>query len=201
MKVITALCLALVLGGCNRVHSDHPLFFPSDAPDAPRLKEGLWVIEDAACHVDASQPVNYWPDCGSWMVVRKREIIAYDRKQDGEGTWTRVPYVLEGGDPFILQAAMTEDGKTDYEFFGVAVQRERPVTFLVAWPVLCGPPPPEPARGEKASNVTLAPLPGMTVVENNCTTTSADAVRGAVRPSQDWSKDITSARWVRDTYP
>ena len=141
------------------------------------------------------------PDCGSWMVVRKREIIAYDRKQDGEGTWTRVPYVLEGGDPFILQAAMTEDGKTDYEFFGVAVQRERPISVLVAWPVLCGPPPPEPARGEKASNVTLAPLPGMTVVENNCTTTSADAVRGAVRPSQDWSKDITSARWVRDTYP
>ena len=31
MRVVLGLCLVLLLGGCNRVHSDHPLFFASDA--------------------------------------------------------------------------------------------------------------------------------------------------------------------------
>ena len=37
MRVLLGLCLVLLLGGCNRVHSDHPLFFASDAAGAPKL--------------------------------------------------------------------------------------------------------------------------------------------------------------------
>ena len=46
---LVAAGLALLLGACNLVHSDHPLFFAE--ADAPRLREGVWVLEtgDDAC--------------------------------------------------------------------------------------------------------------------------------------------------------
>jgi len=76
MRILLSLCLILLLGACNRVHSDQPLFFADMAPEAPRLRDGLWIIEngDEPCRFDAARPVTRWPDCADWMPGRVGEI-------------------------------------------------------------------------------------------------------------------------------
>ena len=208
MRILLGLCVVLLLGGCNRVHSEQPLFFASDAPDAPRLRDGLWVIEtDDDCRFNAGKPVNRWPDCADWMLVRNGEILGFDPpgkdEPTGGGEWTTIPYVLAAGAPLVLQLATTEDGKLDHQYFGVkpTAGSAASIAAVVSWPVLCGPPPPKAAKGEKRRFVTLQPLPGLTLTDESCTTDSAEAVRNAAGPSRGWSDDLGKARWVRDAYP
>lgn len=212
MRVLLGLCLALLLGACNRVHSDRPLFFADAGPDAPRLREGLWVLEtgDEPCRFDTARPVNRWPKCADWMLVRDGALVGYTRPEKGKapspGDWATVPYVLAAGAPPVLQVAMTDDGKVDHQFFGVAATSGpvSAITAFAAWPVYCGPPPPKPAKGEKARFVSLEPLPGMIVGDDNCAAESAAAVLNAAGPSRSWAEgehEVGGARWVRDTYP
>jgi len=212
MRVLLGLCLVLLLGACNRVHSDRPLFFASDSPDAASLRDGLWVIEDgdeADCRYDARRPVTRWPACADWMLVRGGEILGYDAPDRGDaagaGEWTSLPIVLSGGDPLILQVGMSEDGKVDYLFFGVerTAGDAGAITAFSSWPVMCGPPPPEGAMTNgKRRYVTLEPLPGLTIAdESSCTATDGAAVRNAAGPSRAWAGDEAGgARWIRD-YP
>ncbi len=205
MRILLGLCVLLLLGACNRVYTDQPLFFASDAPDAPQLRDGLWLIEsEDKCRVDTRKPVSRWPKCAQWMLVRGSEILGFDPAEDGPGEWNSLPFVLADGDPVVLQMTMTAEGKTNYQYLGVdAVRSEggsRIVSFR-AWPVLCGPPPPRPAKGEEERYVTLEPLPGVTIVDNNCTAGTQDVVRAAARASRAWGDGTDSARWIRDTYP
>ncbi len=213
MRVLLGLCLVLLLGGCNRVHSDHPLFFAETSTGAAKLRDGVWALQNddnADCRYDARKPVTRWPDCADWMLVRGGEILGYDRPGKGDvtgaGEWTSLPFVLADGAPPVLQIAMTEDGKVDYQFFGVeqTAGDSAGVTAFSAWPVMCGPPPPSGAMTDgKRRYVTLEPLPGLTVVdESSCTAADATAVRNAAGPSRAWAGDEGGgARWIRDTYP
>lgn len=211
MRLLLGLCLMVLLGACNRVHSDGPLFFADGGPDAPQLRAGLWIIEQGGedCRFDVRKPVNHWPDCAAWMLVRDGEILGYDKpgkdKPARSGDWTSVPYVLAAGSPLILQLAMTEDGKIDHQYFGLepTAGPASAITAVRSWPVLCGPPPPKASAGETPRFVTLDPLPGMTLAGDNCTTGAAEAVRNAAGPSRGWAgeDEVGGARWIRDTYP
>lgn len=205
MRILLGLCVVLLLGGCNRVHTDHPLFFASDAPDAPRLRDGVWLIEDGDddCRFDERKPATRWPDCADWMLVRGGEMLGYDREEGGPGEWTSLAFVLAAGDPLVLQIAMTDEGKPDYQYFGIEGEAavDGRITALVSWPVQCGPPPPKAAAGEKPRYVTLEPLPGMTLADDSCTADSAGTVRNAARASRAWEPEPGMARWVRDGYP
>lgn len=213
MRVLLGLCLVLLLGGCNRVHSDHPLFFASDAAGAPRLRDGLWAINDGDktdCAYDAGKPVTIWPDCADWMLVRGGEILGYDKpgKDDvtGLGQWTSLPFVLAAGSPPVLQVGMMEEDRLDYQFFGIEPTASDAVgvTAFSSWPVMCGPPPPEGEMTDgKRRYVTLEPQPGFTVVdESSCSATDPGAIRSAAGPSRSWAgESVGGARWVRETYP
>ncbi|MDO9222808.1 MAG: hypothetical protein Q7U20_03750 [Caulobacter sp.] len=209
MRILFSLLFILLLGACNRVHSDQPLFFAGGAPDAPRLRDGLWVIEsgDEPCRFDRARPVTRWPDCADWMLVRGGEILGYDAPGKGDvtgvGEWTSIPYVLAPGAPLILQLAMREDGKVDYQYFGLdrIAGVDQDIAAFAIWPVQCGAPPPPAPQGEKPRYVTLTPLPGMILKDDGCTTDSADAVRAAAGPSRAWTEDSGKARWVRAGYP
>ena len=203
----------LLRGGCNRVHSDHPLFLAGETAGGPTLRDGLWVIEDGDsgdCRYDAGKPVTRWPDCADWMLVRGGEILGYDKPGKGDvtgvGQWTSLPFVLAAGAPPILQVGMTEEGKLDYQFFGIepTARGDAGITAFASWPVMCGPPPPDGAMADgKRRYVTLEPLPGLTVVdESSCSATDAAAVRNAAAPSRSWAGEAAGgARWIRDSYP
>ncbi|MFZ5668968.1 MAG: hypothetical protein ACOY4K_05710 [Pseudomonadota bacterium] len=217
MRVAILLGLTLLLGACNRVHTSEPLFFASDAPDAPRFREGVWLIETPIadegddgkpCRVDARKPVTRWPKCADWALVRGGEFTGYERDdKGGEARWESMAYVLAGGSPPVLQLATPEaDGKLDYQYFGVRVTRRAAdgrIEAYDSWPVLCGPPPPEGTKKADGTiqYATLNPLPGLTVVDDNCTTDQPSAVLNAASASLQWTAPQGGARWIRDTYP
>lgn len=204
MRVLLGLCVALLLGACNRVQTDHPLFFASDAADAPRLRDGLWVIDgDDKCHVDTRGPVNRWPECAQWMLVRGGEILGYEADVGQPGEWDRIPFVLAEGDPVVLQIEQIEDGKPDFQYFGLEGERAADGRFVAfsIWPALCGPPPPETPKGEKPRYATLEPLPGMTIVGDNCTAEAQGPVLVSAWASRPWTVEVMRLRWIRETYP
>jgi len=207
MRRLLGLCLMLLLGACNRVITDAPLFFAADAQGAPVLREGVWLIdEEPDCPFDAREPVAAWPDCADWVLIRDGEMLGFDEEKgekNGQGEWQSIPFVLAAGDPPVLQLALLKEEIPGYWYFGVEPTRlddEGRVTAFVSWPVLCGPPPPEP-RGEEPRFVTLEPLPGMTIRDQNCTTDQPQAVRAAARVSRAWESDTDAARWVKARYP
>ncbi|MDP1737688.1 MAG: hypothetical protein Q8L23_09630 [Caulobacter sp.] len=216
MRVLMGLCVLLLLGACNRVHTDQPLFFASDAPDAPRLRDGLWVVQDTLgiddddqpCRFDARKPVTRWPKCAQWVLVRGGELLAYDGEK-GKREWQSMGFVLADVDPMVLQLGMKsgkEKEKLDFQYFGFSVTQRMSdgrIEAYAVWPVLCGPPPPEGTKEADGAPrfATLEPLPGLTIDGNNCTTGSSAAVINAARASRAWEAEPGTARWVRDTWP
>ena len=63
MRPWLAICAALLLGACNMVHSDHPLFTAADAAGAASFRPGVWADPDPGCDFDPNLPVKQWPDC------------------------------------------------------------------------------------------------------------------------------------------
>lgn len=204
------VALMLMLGACNRVVTDQPLFVASDAPDAPKLREGVWIFSqnldenDKPCRVDTRKPATKWPKCVEWALVRNGEMLAKADKGDSE--WRSGPYVLAAGPLPALQFPSDDEGKQTYEYYSLDVTRRADDGRIEAFglrPVLCGPPPPADAKNPDGSTryATLEPLRGMTIVGDNCTTDSPAAVVAAAAASRDWQPVFIEPRWVRDTYP
>lgn len=217
---LAGLCLSLALTACNRVVTTTPVFSVQDAASAPKLRDGLWMVEgetvassydrssgdDEVCVFDMRRPVTRWPDCAEWVLVRDGEILHPGGAKKAKPEWQSTPMVLAAGDPLILQAGMIDEedpAETEYGYFGITVtqadERGRVIAFD-HWMTLCGPPPPQ-GKGEATRYLTWDLLPGLTAEGDNCTTASKDAVRGATVASRAWSKGRSSLRWVRDSYP
>lgn len=211
MRILLGLCVVLLLGGCNRVHSERPLFNAADQAGAPVLRDGLWLIQnnlgdfaDDDCRVSTRKPANRWPDCADWMIVRGGEILGLDREEKSPGEWVSIPFVLAGGEPAVFQFASEYDGKPDFNYFGMeplSSDAEGRVIAFRSWPALCGPPPPPTPKGAEPRYVTLDPMPGLAIVENNCTAETREAVLASARASRAWDDGRSGARWIRDTYP
>lgn len=213
MRILLGLCVVLLMGGCNLVTTDQPLFFASDAPDAPRLRNGLWVIDDvdgSDCRFDPGMPVNRWPDCADWMLVRDGELLGYDPPENEYGAdvgeWTRRLFILAAGEPMVLQFEEPSNERPTFLFLGLEATAGDSTRIIAirTWPVVCGPPPPHGAMiGDKRRYVTLDPLPGLIVnSERGCTATEASVVRNAASWSRSRANDqVGGAHWIRDTYP
>ncbi|MBI5940528.1 MAG: hypothetical protein HY859_08890 [Caulobacterales bacterium] len=99
MRVLLILCV-LLLGACNRVYTDEPLFAPDTGPNAPQLREGVWLTdynlmvtpadllsgafmkdrkkeEDLACPFDEAKPAKSWWPCANWTLMTDREVRSW----------------------------------------------------------------------------------------------------------------------------
>ena len=203
----------LLLGGCNMLITKQPLFALSDAAATPQLREGVWRAKtDAKCAFNEARPVSSWPSCASGFVAMDGKVRAYDNSK-GKRRTTTSTFFLVGATPSVLQLPADDPGakKADddpgYFYMGVrptSTDRQGHVTAFTFWPVLCGPPPPSDAKNAdgKARYGSLAPLPGLTMDQDNndCTTASQDAVHAAAAASEAWTKPdaLLAAHWVRD---
>ena len=181
----------LLLGGCNMVHTDHPLFTAADAVGAPTFRPGVWAAPDPHCDFDPNQPVKAWPQCAHGDSMLEAE--------------KGVSMMLVPGAPMIIQFASNkpEAGSTapqDYFYVAIDPLRRDAAGRIVAmnsWAVACGP----PRRGAHSNGPrgTLHPWPGMTMDPdgNNCTAASAAVVRTAAVLSRPRGAP-NGVYWVRD---
>jgi hypothetical protein len=206
----------LLLGACNMVVTKDPLFTAADA-HPPQLRQGVWqgLPADKPCHFDQTRAVARWPSCANAFLVTSDKLTSVDEDSAGKPTRSSMAFVLAGGSPAVLQVYNQKDSDASeaaqdkgYVYLGLKPTKTDPqgrVTAFTAWSTLCGPPPPGGAKtsdGENARYGSLTPLEGLTMdkEENNCTTTSQDALRAAAAASEAWAKpdSMIGARWVRD---
>ncbi len=205
VKRLAAAALVAGLGGCNMVYSEQPLFTAADAAGAAPLKPGLWLSDDTKCRVRESQPVQTWPKCASWTVVRAGQLLEFKPP-----AWTSTDFVLASGEPRVLQAPVTAESGAAFMYAGLEPLRTDPegrITAFRTWSVQCGPPPPEPPappagqNGPEKRSVTTQPLPGLEIKGDNCIAREQGPVRAAAKASKAWEASPSSAHWVRDAAP
>jgi hypothetical protein len=193
MRPWIVLCTVLLLGGCNMVHSDHPLFTAADAVGAPTFRGGVWAAPEPGCDFDPNLPVKQWPHCANGESMRNAEV----------GT----TMLVAAGKPLIVQVTSngTDDGaKAPPDYFFVALDPVRldgagQIVAMHSWPIECGPPRRQ-SRHSKGPRGTLHPWPGMRMDPdgNNCTPASTAAIRAAALLSRPIGPAPNGAYWVRD---
>ena len=213
-RTIIVIAAALLLGGCNLVVSDTPVFQPGDAAGAPPLKPGLWAAPDPGCAFEAASPLSKWPDCANGTVIGPNAIVGtltatgvtLENGKPPPKT-VRLPYVLVAGDPRVMQVdmRMPELGKLGVFYFvalhPTAFDTDGRITAAQAWPVQCGPPPPanetptekDPTKGF----VTEHPLAGMKLENGDCHPAGRAVVLTAASASRAWIDRIGEMHWVR----
>jgi hypothetical protein len=216
MRQLLAIACLLLLGACNMVFTTDPVFTAADA-HPPQLRQGVWqgVPTDEPCRFDQTRPVARWPGCANAFLVTADKLTSVDVNSAGKHTPSSLPYVLAGGSPAVLQVYDQKDSDSGesaqdkgYVYLGLKptkTDQQGRITGFTAWSTLCGPPPPGDAKTSDGQHVrygSLTPLRGLTMdkAENNCTTTSPDALRDAAAASVAWTKpeSMIGARWVRD---
>lgn len=201
----------LLLGGCNMVITQAPLFTTADEAGAPPLRPGVWAsTPDASCVFDERTPVSTWPSCANGGVTRDGSIGGFHDDGQSKSTLTMMDDVVAAGDPRVLQlhvgeAAPSADLSVSGYFY-IALRATKTddqgrITAMTSWPVLCGPPPPNSATTSgKMEFGTKAPFPGLVMDQDktNCTTTSQAALRHAASASEQYSAGVSPSHWVRD---
>ena len=216
-----------LLGGCNVVMTDKPLFTAADAAGAPPLRPGVWsFFHEGGCKVDESRPFAEWPSCSGGGIVRGGEILGRDaHKTDLE----HVPLIIAAGDPRIAQMQVkidvsvgaeakasggaeasasastttTQSGSAPYGYAALKPTKfdhEGRITAFRFWSVQCGPPPPADPKSADFSGATKQLLPGLErrPDQSDCTTHSVEALRNAARASEAWDDQHQESHWVRD---
>ena len=101
------------------------------------------------------------------------------------------------------EASASVSGPPPYIFLGVhptAFDKQGRMTRIEQWPVLCGPPPPDPKPGAAPSEdayMTRRPFPGLRIEGQVCIPEGKAAVLGAARASRGLSP-VQSSHWVRE---
>jgi hypothetical protein len=190
----TILALALSLGGCNMVVSDRPLFTKADTHDTPVFKAGLWGAEDPNCVFDSTQPLESWPKCAGGSAIPAGQGIL----QGTDGT----EILIAAGDPLIGQLHFRPGGPIPISYvYGALVptawDAQHRVIEVEAWLVQCGPPRPAAANGDQEAGVSLHPMPGLKVKDDNCVADSPLLVRKAAIASRAWQTP-QKTHWIRD---
>ena len=188
LKQFAVLLSLSLLGACNMVVSETPMFTESDRSKvAPR--DGIWLGEKDDCQFDSGKPESEWPRCAMQVVVRNsgRELNLIDGKET-----QRVTALFAAGTPAIIEAQWIDDAKepakATYGYFGL---ESRPAAqdgrFIRAslWPVECG------AKNPTSSEIR--PFPGITP---ECRPASKDAIRAAAVFSRR-AEQVQVWRWVR----
>jgi hypothetical protein len=219
--ILILVAAALMLGGCNLVVSQTPVFRAADAAGAPPFKPGLWASPGPGCTFDESTPFDAWPKCANGSEIRPDALVATvdptavtassDSKAGSGPKKVDLQYVLAAGDPRVMQVDLhiPEAGLGQLGFFYfVAVKPTRfdddgRITAAQMWPIQCGPPPPpqtsQTANGSDMTKgmVTQHPLPGLKVDNGECTPADKAAVLNAATPSRAWADNVGELHWVR----
>lgn len=226
-RAILAASALIALPACNNVVSVDPWFTEADTQGVPSFRDGLWLSADDDCKVDTAKPAERWPDCADASFVRGNERFSMHwetvddgrRKRRAFAGWGADPSLIANGDPLIAQfewAALSdasevpetssedviESGeKHPWRYIYLAIRptafdHQGNVTAFETWAIRCGPVP-ESAPDEEIEDVTETPFPGLTVVENNCTADSVDALRRAALLSNALDAR-RQTRWVRE---
>jgi hypothetical protein len=219
LRTMALAALALLLGGCNLVVSETPVFSTADAAGAPSLRPGIWAAPQPDCDFKTSDPLDKWPKCAGGAAITPDAILAAadsagvtpDQSAPAPAKTLRVPYVLAAGDPRIMQIhfvlPLDPAIKAAFYYFialkPIAHDADGRITDAEVWLVQCGPPPPPNANASdgKANQggITDHPLPGMTVTKGECNPTDKAAVINAALPSRAWAGDqLGTLHWIRD---
>ena len=180
---------ALLLGACNMVMSDKPMFADDDRGSlTPR--PGLWLNVDQACRFDPSGPQSGWPQCAMWLVVSGSgdDLVV----TDGKGQTQELKALFAAGDPPVIQARWVDtakDSRVYYGFLGLTPgAADGNVRFASAtvWLVECGVP--------DAKSGDISPHPG---IGPDCRPQSQDSIRSAATLSRR-PDNLSEWRWLRD---
>ncbi|MBX7248115.1 MAG: hypothetical protein K1X35_03595 [Caulobacteraceae bacterium] len=222
LRLLLLVVAALMLGGCNLVVSEHPMFAARDAVGSTQFRPGVWASRKPDCAFDAAKPLKDWPECAGGGVLTRDRLVDRDGKEKDSA------YVLAGGEPRVMQFEFRGDdkGKVLYLFMGVEPLRLDDKGRIVEarlWLAQCGPMPPKPDPAAKpaedkpladmtedeiqrsmeaaiADTVTREPFEGLTVHDGMCTPRDQAAVRNAASRSLGITEPdgITTLYWVRD---
>lgn len=189
------LVLACVLlGGCNAVIADHPLFVEADRSTTLSLEDGIWYRVDPECDVDLAKPRADWPNCADWMIFKdSRAILSSDPKADEE---TEDLMLVDGNPPLIQARVRTNGSATVYGFLALEpVKRSASGKLILVdvWAVPCG--TQEAGAGPSAK---ITPYPK---ISEECRTDSAEAVRAAAPKGRKSDEDLVRWQWVRAEGP
>jgi hypothetical protein len=219
LGTLALLAAALLLGGCNLVVSETPVFSAADAAGAPALKPGVWAAPQPNCDFKPSDPLDKWPQCAGGAAITPDAILAAadsagvaapDQSAPAPAKTMRVPYVLAAGDPRIMQIhfVLPLDPAIKAAFFyfvalkPTAHDADGRITAAEAWLIQCGPPPPpsvDSSGKPDQGGITNHPLPGMKIEKGECTPDGKAAVINAAVPSRAWADNqVGMLRWVRD---
>ena len=187
VRLASLVMATAMVGGCNLVVTDKPLFSKADGAGGPQFRTGVWNGAAPDCAFDEAKPEKDWPKCAN----------AQPPGADPP-PWLAVP-----GDPPILQMS-TEPGNGSaispsfyVGFHVIRTDSTGRVIEVRVWPVQCGPPPPD---GDK-SGLTKHMLSGLKERKEggDCTAETKQALRNAARASEAWVPGpATKAHWVRD---
>jgi hypothetical protein len=225
-RLLLLLAAALLLGGCNMVYAEKPIFTQADAAGAPQLRPGIWAKRVPNCKFDKTKPVEDWPECAD------PSLVSADHIGDPEDASKLVPYLLAAGDPRVMQLEVKPDTDKPFVWFFAGLKplksdRQGRIVEARTWMVLCGPPPPKPPEkpadeaadeataeetpeqasariqadidAQVAASVTHEPLPGLTIKDGMCVASEPGPVRNAVQASLAWDDgQPTVIYWVRD---
>ncbi len=195
---LTLLAAATALAGCaNQVYSEAKLFSDADSVGAKPLRAGLWLRPSPKCRFHEAKPVQRWPKCADWVLVRPGQLL-FLKEAEGKAPaeWNAMDITLIAGDPELAQSPQSDDSLTSYYFSALRPVRsdeQGRIVELRYWSVLCGPP--------KDGKLTDHPLAGLEIKESNCIARDPGSVRTAAKASEAWENPTTSAHWVRDTLP
>jgi hypothetical protein len=187
----------------------------------------LWVSADPDCKVDTAKPAERWPECAGASFVRGNQTFRMEWGTEGEGRrkrrafvrWSADRSLIANGEPLIGQLEQEaiseapevsepspeevieigEEPSWRYMYFAIrptAFDENGNVVAFENWAIQCGPLPETAPEGE-GSNVTETPFPGLTIVGNNCTANSVDALRRAAVLSEALDTAGRS-QWVRE---
>jgi len=223
-RAAALMVAAALLGGCNIVVSKTPMFTTADSAGAPAFRPGLWLGEKDDCRFDETAPLAKWPDCADPVVLTPTEVLGAGPKAQKPA-----PYLVAAGDPLVLQSQIDVDvsagadasasgtasalasasasaqvtGPPPYAYLGahpLAFDSQGRIIRMQSWPVMCGPPPPEPKPGappDQARYVTRRPLPGLKIEGQLCSPADKAAVVNAARESRAYGA-VQTSHWVRD---
>jgi hypothetical protein len=195
--IVLALAVAaFALGGCNAVVTKAPLFTDADA-SPHRLHDGIWNPEKAGCAVDEAKPVDAWPECADPVLVRRGELLAWQRDTRIWKSNDAMKALVVDGDPMILQVQDKPEGEAPYYLYAggsPTLDARGRIVALQLWPVLCGPPPADAGATKPFPGIVLNPQ------GHDCTTGDPKALRDAAKASKASAKpeDLLAVHWVRD---
>jgi len=194
LRLLGLLGLSALLGACNVAMSDMPLFADAQRSSTLLLEDGIWTLDKPDCAADLAKPRKDWPACVDWMIVGGNKALLGSDSKPGDGP---EDILIVDGKPPLLQAKVTTSGSPPtwgyLVFHPQVVSKAGTITAVEVWAVACG--TQEPGGG---ASPKIHPYPGF---NEECRTTSVDALRAAASKARAADTETVTWRWVRAEKP